>query len=210
MPGISLFAGAALLALLYLICQRYRPYSGSFALKAAPILLLALAAGRYAPSPERLWLVSALFLSAAGDIALDFYRGRSERFFLVGLGFFWLAHLVYIGGLTRSLDLSGAPWALLPLTALAIGLLTYYLWPHLGRLRWPVLLYIAIISGMAASASLHTPTNVHLIAGAFTFMLSDALIAIDKFLARLPARDLSIMLTYYLAQFLITLAFTTS
>lgn len=207
MPGSSLFISAALFALVYLFTQRYRPYPGSFALKAAPILWLALAAWRHAPSPERAWLVSALLLSAGGDIALDFYRGRSERFFLLGLGFFWLAHLAYIGGLTRSMALSDAPWFLLPVAGLAVAFLTYRLWPRLGRLRWPVLGYIAVLSAMVASAILHAPSNAWLIIGGLTFMVSDALIAIDKFIGRIPRRDLFIMLTYYLAQFLITLAF---
>ncbi len=207
MPANPLLLIAAFLAVVSLGSLRYRPYPGSFLVKSAPILCLAAAAFSLVKGPEHPWLGIALLFSAGGDIALDFYRGRSERFFLLGLGLFWIAHLFYMVAFTRTFQLFGAPlWLLAPVLS-AVALLVWQLSPRLGRLRRPVLLYIAVITGMVVSAVGHAPTHGWLIAGALTFMLSDSLIAVDKFLRPVPARDLAILSSYYVAQWLITLSF---
>ena len=69
-----------------------------------PGVMLALIAAALladgAPSAVRVWFVVALVLSLIGDVALLL----PERWFVVGLGAFLLAHLAYIGGMVQ-LDL---------------------------------------------------------------------------------------------------------
>ena len=84
--------------------------------------------------------------------------------------------------------------------------LAHLLWPRSGPLRWPVLGYVGIIAAMAIS-SLFVPEPFArpVIAAAFLFVLSDSLIATERFLINVaPApRWLppAIWLPYWLAQF---------
>lgn len=89
---------------------------------------------------------------------------------------------------------------LLGFVAIMLTILT----PNLGKLALPVGLYIAAITamGLAAIALPHRP----LVAlGAVCFILSDALIALDKFVAPLGFAGPAIWITYVLAQVLIVL-----
>ena len=82
-----------------------------------------------------------------------------------------------------------------------------FLWSKAGPLRWPVLGYVVIIALMGVSAlQVPSPYAEFVIAAALLFILSDSLIATERFLiGDGPApRWLSpaIWLTYWLAQFL--------
>lgn len=186
------------LAIFYLLTQQRR-LPAHFLFKAAPILLLALWNG------GSNWLVVlALLFSAVGDIALAL---DGERFFVVGLGSFLIGHLFYIAAFWQNPALQ--PLSLLPMMViLLLGVVvTWQLWPRLGKLRLPVLLYILVSMGMGMSASLQRPFSWLAVLGAITFMLSDTGIAVDKFLRPFPHRDFWVMSSYYLAQLLITLGF---
>ena len=65
------------------------------------------------------------------------------------------------------------------------------LWPRSGPLRWPVLGYVGIIAAMAISSLFVSEPNARpVIAAAFLFVLSDSLMATERFLinvARRPA-----------------------
>jgi uncharacterized membrane protein YhhN len=76
--------------------------------------------------------------------------------------------------------------------------------PHLGDMLIPVAAYLFIILAMGISAALGTANHFLVIAGALLFILSDSLIAINRFLTPVPLSDFLIMITYYLAQFFIT------
>lgn len=147
-----------------------------------------------------LWLLTALLFSAAGDIALGL---DSERYFVHGLGFFLIAHWVYVIVFSRLMEFT--PQAFVPITLVIIFaiILVPRLLPALGKLRIPVLLYISSIVLMGVTAALHSPFSLMLSLGAIVFMVSDAVIAINKFIRPVPYRDFVVMLTYYLAQYLI-------
>lgn len=191
------------LALLYLISLRFQPFRGDYLLKPIPILLLALIAFTQLPTPFNTIIGIALLLSAGGDIALAIDH---DRYFVIGLGLFLLAHIAYVIGFAQ--QLAWQTIALIPIIFIAIfaGTLTQRLYPHLGKLHLPVLCYIIVIGLMGVTASLFSPFNWLLVIGTLIFMVSDASIAVDKFLQPLPARDYLVMTTYYLAQFLILYA----
>ena len=72
-------------------------------------------------------------------------------------------------------------------------------------LRAPVAAYVLAIALMVSQAlgraRVHTdPAAWRVAAGALCFMLSDTLLATDRFLVPLPARDLLVLSTYYAAQ----------
>jgi alkylglycerol monooxygenase len=148
-------------------------------------------------------LLAALGLSLAGDCLLMF-----PGFFIPGLLAFLGAHLFYI-----ALFKQGVPWmasrrALL--ATLAIGAAMYaVLFNGLNPvLRFAVAAYVVVIALMAAQAIgratvLREKASMGVAVGAGFFMLSDALLATNKFAQPLPLAQLWILATYYLAQILI-------
>ena len=88
--------------------------------------------------------------------------------------------------------------------------LMYLLWPHLGGMKIPVLIYGITISVMLSAAfwqyqKLETRTALYFIVGAIFFVLSDSLLALNKFKTNFALADISIMSTYILAQLFIVL-----
>ena len=158
---------------------------------------------------SKAWL-SGLVFSTLGDILLLFAREEhGEIFFVLGLAMFLLAHLFYIGGLWFVLKgkkgfLREQPlWTLLPVAYLA-GIM-WYLWPGIPEsLHFPVGAYAIVITTMASSVlNLRTHVNPSvfrlLMLGALLFVMSDSLLALDKF-GNIPAVPLSIMSTYIIGQ----------
>jgi uncharacterized membrane protein YhhN len=155
------------------------------------------------------WIACGLVLSLGGDVALMF---QSDRAFLIGLVLFLLAHVVYSIAFTvpngfHSADIiTGA-------VLLGVGAAIYlYLRPGLGSMRGPVLLYTLIICFMVNRAistffgDAFTTTQAWLISiGAVFFMLSDIVLAINRFRQPIKADRLSLF-AYYLGQLLIALS----
>jgi uncharacterized membrane protein YhhN len=180
-------------------------------LKAIPILLLVLLV-LAEPAPisgtYRRLIGAALVCSMGGDIFLLF-PGR----FREGLGSFLVAHVLYVaafappGGASASALMMFVPFA-----AFAGGMLAF-LWPHLGRDRVPVAVYVTVIALMgwraaarAADPATPSPSDLLALAGALLFMTSDGVLAYDRFVRRFDLATGAIMTTYYAAQVLIALS----
>jgi uncharacterized membrane protein YhhN len=71
----------------------------------------------------------------------------------------------------------------------------------------PVYIYMAAIMLMGIFASLRASKNDFTLYGAISFIVSDSIIAINKFMMPVPAADYIVMITYYLALFLIVYGF---
>lgn len=164
-------------------------YPGSWAVKAASVAALALLVRR-----NRL-AAAALLLGSLGDALLEL----GPHLFVAGLAAFLCGHLVYSVCFARTGTRRPPVMAVAPVVLLAAAF-TAWLWPHLGALRIPVMLYIAAISVMAAT-SFRLAGAVS--AGALLFLLSDSLLAANRFVAPLPAAGFAIWLTYYAGQALI-------
>ncbi len=161
--------------------------------------LMPLLAATEAPDADPL-IVAGLFLSWLGDVAL---LADGEGAFTAGLVSFLAAHLSYVAALTkrRAGGIRKAP-GLAILYGLAWLGLNLLLWPRSGRLRWPVLMYGTALVAMALAA-LDTG-DFQATAGGAAFLASDSMLALDTFgVARLPAGDGLVMLTYAAAQALI-------
>jgi uncharacterized membrane protein YhhN len=90
---------------------------------------------------------------------------------------------------------------------IAYGLsLIWLLFPYLGSLKIPVIVYAAVICTMLL-CSLHvflkvkSPSNIFYLLGAASFVLSDSLLAFNKFYQPFPFAAVCIMLTYCAAQY---------
>ena len=156
-------------------------------------------------------LLAGLSLSWLGDVLLMF-DGRSSGFFMGGLSAFLLAHLAYIAyflGIRsdRASYLKSRPVMLLVVVVYVIELL-YILWPRLGGMRLPVTVYAIVIGSMLACAlwqygRLENRTAWTFIAGAMLFVISDSLLAINRFAHPTPAGGPLVMATYCMAQFML-------
>jgi uncharacterized membrane protein YhhN len=160
----------------------------------------------------RTWFVPALFFSLCGDIFLMF---SGNRYFLLGLLSFLFAHLCYIVGLNPNLPPAGA-WGIF----MGVVILYVFVYPNIDRglvlkgdnkLRFPAALYAVVLSLMLGSAwtvllrSGWSPlSQVTIIAGSCLFYISDLSLAWNRFVKYAQRRDLLTIMTYHLAQILLT------
>lgn len=153
--------------------------------------------------PFDLLLIAALLLCLAGDVFL-MLPGQ----FIPGLVSFLLAHLCYLALFQRGQRWFASGTALAG-TLAAAGVMYAILFPHLAPvLKVAVAAYALVIALMAAQAIgratvLRDPASVGVAVGAVFFMLSDALLAINRFAQPLPMAQLLVLGTYYVAQVLI-------
>jgi uncharacterized membrane protein YhhN len=155
------------------------------------------------------WIAFGLVLSLGGDVALMF---ESDRAFLIGLVLFLLAHVVYSVAFTVPNGFHTAD-IITGAILLGVGVAIYlYLRPGLGSMKGPVILYTLIICFMVNRAistffgDAFTTTQAWLMSiGAVFFMLSDIVLAINRFRQPIEAERLSLF-AYYLGQLLIALS----
>jgi uncharacterized membrane protein YhhN len=180
-------------------------------LKAVPIALLAavVAAAPAVVGERYRWLVfAALLWSLGGDVWLLFPGG-----FLPGLVHFLIAHVLYIAAFVPGGGWGGSSWlVLVPFAGCGLAMLAY-LWPHLRRDGPAVAVYVGVIVAMAWRAATRAlapgtpePSGELALAGAVLFMVSDGLLATDRFARPFPGSQAAVMATYYVAQTLIALS----
>lgn len=174
---------------------------GMAVLKIVPILALMWLAARHLHGVSRTLAFAALGFSATGDVLLAI---PFHNHFVFGLGAFLLAQLTYAGNFLRASEFGSRRFALRGMAiVLAALLLARQVLPGAGELALPVVFYIVAIVFMAVSAAAHRTGSSLLFAGAVTFMVSDALIAINRFVGPVQLAGTWIMLTYYGAQALL-------
>jgi uncharacterized membrane protein YhhN len=161
-------------------------FPGRWAVKAAAVGALAVMARRHP------LLAFGLALGALGDLLLDL----SPSLFVWGLAAFLCGHIVYTVCFLRTGGDRVSRAALAALAGYAV-LFGWWLWPSLGELRLPVMFYIAAITAMAMSS---WRVSRLVAAGALLFLISDSLLAANRFKTPLPARDYLVWLTYYAGQ----------
>jgi len=172
------------------------------------IIAYAWPRGRARPLSRR-WVLVGLLLSLCGDVALMW----PEHGFLPGLVSFLLAHLAYLRAFTVDGVRLAARWQPFVLYGLLAALILTLLWPGVpAGLRLPVLAYVLCLASMAAQAAVlglqarGTPRQAagwRLACGGALFLLSDALLATNRFALPLPAANLWILASYWWAQWCI-------
>lgn len=165
------------------------------------ILLIALRSEVASPL-FKYTILAGLLCSLAGDV---FLMLPSDRF-VAGLGAFLLAQLCYSAAFAYEVR-TLLWWPLLPLAAYGVATYTV-LAPSLGRLRGPVLLYMVAILTMTWLAwerwgQAGSSGALLAAVGAVLFLLSDTVLALDRFRGGFKlARALNLG-TYFAAQLLI-------
>ena len=161
------------------------------------------------------FLLIGLVFSIGGDSLLMLVENGPQKdyFFLLGLGSFLLAQLSYAYAFLQfprssSGDVARRPLRALPFLLYLTGILGG-LWAGIPpSMKLPVTLYALAIVTMATAAFnlrglISREHFLGLMAGVLLFVLSDSLIAINKFSKPLPYARLWIMGTYLFGQFLI-------
>lgn len=152
------------------------------------------------------WYLIALIFSFAGDVLLL----DKSNLFLLGIAAFLITQLVYISIFSKGIKGSSLVIklkALLPFLVYFIVLITV-LKPGLQDFFIPVLVYGLAISLFGAVALLNylikrDLISLRLFIGAVLFILSDSLIAFNKFHHERSFYPVIIMITYIVAQYLI-------
>ncbi len=158
--------------------------------------------------PKRIkWYVIALEFSFFGDVLLLF---SGELFFMGGLVSFLMAHFLFIKiviSRIKEVNFIKALISVLPFLAV-FGLLIFTLKDSLNEMLWPVVIYgltIATFGAVSFLDFLNTKSKKSLLMlfGAVVFMISDSLLAINKFYSPAHILEVFVMITYVLAQYLI-------
>jgi len=155
----------------------------------------------------------AFFFSWVGDNFL-MLSGKNELFFFAGVGGFFFAQLTYIYTFTKYSEKRGKgylrkkPWLSIFFLAYVAGMLLL-LFPGLEGMMKPVITIYAISLMLMSMMALNRRGRVGsasfklVFAGSLLFLLSDSMIAFNKFHSEIPLAGFLIMVTYIAAQYLI-------
>ena len=197
-----------LLSILYLIAILLSLEVLIFYLKLLLLLPLIAAAFISKNFQNRIILVIALVFSWVGDVLLLFVF-KNAIYFMLGLVAFLTAHIFYIVLFVKELKKANGKIEFkkpgLIVIAIYLSTILLILIPHLGDLTIPVIIYAVVISTMLYMAYLLSfhwvkPASIYLLTGAISFILSDSILAFDKFYQPIPMSGFLIMATYLYAQ----------
>jgi alkylglycerol monooxygenase len=202
--------GTALLCVLLLQADISGNRQAVYVFKPLAILTVIGFAAFAAPRPTaryRTLIVTALLWSLAGDVLLML----PDNLFAPGLCCFLVAHLCYISAFaTHGSGRKAGFVALIPF-ALIAGVMLAIVWPGLGALRIPVLLYIGVIATMGWQAwgrwlQVRSSGALRAAIGALFFLVSDGTLALNRFgvpTGSAASVTIVILSTYLAAQWLI-------
>ena len=171
--------------------------------------MLALIVWNNRQSPQETLLFTGIIFHSFGDMLLDI---DGVDFFLPALVTFLIGHIFYIFtfkpdvSFSRTFSNAKKFWVA-AIILFAVGLGTILLPKLESRLVIPVFIYIVAISTMTICTVLANYRTAWISLGAMSYLLSDAMIAINTFVQPFSASALLIWPTYYLGQVLIAMGF---
>ncbi len=155
-----------------------------------------------------------LLFGLFGDCFLMFQTLHAS-FFLLGLAAFLVGHLLYISAFyldykwNSNIEKAYTRWAL---AIFGICCIAFYIYlrPYLAEMKIPVMVYAFVISLMGIMAAnrkgrVNTLSFKLVMWGAVLFIISDAVLAYNRFVLPFETSGLWIMSTYMLAQYLVTM-----
>lgn len=185
-------------------------------LMLVPMLMLLLGLFKGFSFQKQSWLP---WLGLLGAFAGDWLLALSgEQYFLFGMLGFMTTHVcntIYFLQL-QPLKPGKLQPALLAFFILVItcSIIVFQIKDQLGPMLLPIMAYMGLISlmtilaaNLAASETLHNIALKYFIPGASCFVLSDGLLALNKFLWHRHDLDIPVMITYGLAVLFLTLGF---
>lgn len=209
MPTTTLIL--TLLAVIFAAIQIRAEYRGPYRnihifkpLVMVCIILIAILGQTTAPFYKTL-IIAGLLFSMAGDTFLMPPWNR----FVAGLIAFLAGHLLYIAAFTSQTS-TIIWWPLIPIAIYGIVIYSF-LAPSLDKMKVPVLAYIIVILVMAWLGWvfwLQSGNANALLAfvGAVFFVISDSILATNRFRLQFKAGRLLNLTTYFIAQWLIAVS----
>ncbi|MEA3460375.1 MAG: lysoplasmalogenase [Bacteroidota bacterium] len=155
----------------------------------------------------------AFFFSWVGDNLL-MMSGKNELFFFAGVGGFFCAQVSYIYTFIKFSEKGGKgylqknSWLSLFFLAYVAGMLLL-LFPGLDGMMKPIITIYALSLILMSMMALNRSGRVGVMSfklvfiGSLLFLLSDSMIAFNKFHSEIPLAGFLIMVTYIAAQYLI-------
>lgn len=173
------------------------------------ILYLAASAQSVVSVRYRRAVLMGMFLSLVGDVCLMLPGDH----FIAGLIAFLLAHVCYIVAFAPGSSAKARAGGLTLIAAVALLNLAGLVPRIDAELKVPVFAYVAVLATMAGVALARAwtpalsgpmPRSVRFAAvGAVCFVVSDSLLAWDRFAGNIPMPALLVLGTYYIAQWCI-------
>lgn len=170
------------------------------------IILLALLIDPPISDTYKIIILIGLVFSMGGDVFLMLPQDR----FVPGLVSFLIAHLFYIVAFANDGELPIVLWVTVPLLIFGGGMIAILL-PTLGDMKIPVMAYMLVILTMGWMAigrwvDTEQPGSFLAATGATLFMISDAVLAYNRFKKPFHLARLLTLGTYFSAQWLIALS----
>ncbi len=160
-------------------------------------------------------IILAFVFSLFGDVFL-LGQGLTDLFFIAGLVSFLITHILYASYFYKSANKSWNknPIVLVSHFMMILLVIGFYslMYPGLGDLSIPVLIYVLTIAAMGILAVnrfqlVNNKSFWFITLGAVAFIVSDSIIGYNKFVAPITNASFYIMLFYCLAQYLILKGF---
>ena len=206
---IYLFSILILLSAIVCIRAKYKKSKNQLLIFKPLTLILIILIAIFFPAIDikyKIFIISGLIFSIVGDMSLIF----PEQHFIKGLIAFLIGHICYIIAFVVSGGFHFTIWIFLPI--IIVGMLYLQLIiKYTGKMTIPIIIYISIIiimGWMAIERFNSLPTNGTFIAaaGAILFMISDAVLALNKFRKPFFSAELIILTTYFTAQWLLAIS----
>ena len=158
-------------------------------------------------------ILFGLVFSCLGDVSL-IWQNMDEAFFMLGLGFFLVAHIAY------TLAFGFSPFGVKEFLLLSVitGAMFSIVLPPLSGMFFYAVLFYGILLWLMSWRSLARFSlkwdipwrKIFAACGAILFVISDFFLAVNKFVMPLPWERQVIMTTYYAAQLCISLSVVNS
>ncbi len=196
-------------AILHLIGKYYKKPVLNYLFKPVTTILIIILAFLLPDSVSIIYksfIIVGLFFSLLGDIFLMLPKNK----FIHGLISFFIAHILFIIAIISDFGPYFDWQYLIPILLYLIIILKIIL-PHTGKIKLPVIFYTIIISfflWQAAGRAYYLADNSSIMAflGALAFIISDSVLAYNKFVKSFKLAEIIIMLTYWGALYLLTLS----
>lgn len=214
MKNVSILKIYVVFSLIYLFILLSGNESLDAFLKPFLIPLLGFAVYVSEKFSSKNMLLTALLFSWIGDVVLIF-ADKGELYFILGLVSFLISHILYCMLFSKQIKFEAKKnkvvfvLGVLLIAMYLIGMLAVLV-PSLGDLKIPVIVYASVISMMLLFAFngflvWGRSGNRSVFVGAIVFVMSDSILAINKFYTPVERSSFFIMLTYLVAQYLIVL-----
>ncbi len=192
----------ALLAIFSLNQNLWLAYSILKPITTVVLILMVFILGNKLLKPFYTLMCIAFIFCLLGDVLLLF-----ESAFIFGLLAFLVAHLLFFKAFTSKGGLKKHYGVLVILLAIGITIFAY-LYPHLGSLKIPVILYVLAIlfmcwQGIALYLNDRQTAHKYIMLGVLLFLCSDSILAVNKFAQEVPYANFLILASYWSALLLI-------